>query len=250
MNVLIIEDEKPAADKLQRYLSKFNAQMEVHAVLASVKDATEWLKSNQNTIDIIFMDIQLEDGLSFEIFSKVKVVKPVVFTTAYDEYAIDAFKVSSIDYLLKPITFTDISNSLNKLENLRSNFSQLPDINASIKQLPEKKYKDRFLVKLGNYIHSIKVEDVHYFQSDGRIIYLINNEGKKFIIDYKMSELDEILNSKNFFRVNRSFIVNINSILNVSVFTNSRLQLHLNQPTDQIVTSRDRVNDFKVWLDR
>lgn len=250
MNVLIIEDEKPAAEKLQRYLSKFNTQMKVQAILASVKDAINWLTANQNNIDIIFMDIQLEDGLSFEIFSKVKVVKPVVFTTAYDEYAIDAFKVSSIDYLLKPITFTDITHSLQKLENLKNNFSQLPDINDSIKQLPEKKYKDRFLVKMGNYIHSIKVEDVHYFQSDGRIIYLINNEGKKFIIDYKMSELDEVLESKKFFRVNRSYIVNINAIKNVSVYTNSRLQLHLKQSSEQIVTSRDRVNDFKVWLDK
>lgn len=250
MRVLIIEDEKPAAEKLERYLTKYNNEIIVSSVLTTVKGAVAWLQDQQDSLDIIFMDIQLEDGLSFEIFSAVKVDKPVIFTTAYDEYAIDAFKVNSIDYLLKPITFTDISNALKKLENLKDSLSRFKDISTTIKQLPEKKYKDRFLVKLGNYIHSIKVEDVEYFKSDGRIIYLINKEGKKFIIDYKMGELETVLDHQLFYRVNRSFIININAIKNVSVFTNSRLQVHLLHSKEEIITSRDRVSDFKVWLDR
>jgi len=250
MKILIIEDETPAADKLERYLLKHDPNIEICAKLTSVETSVSWLRENQNSLDIIFMDIQLTDGLSFEIFSQLKVKKPVIFTTAYDEYAIDAFKVNSIDYLLKPLTFTDITNALKKLESLKESISNGPNINASIVKLPEKKYKDRFLVKQGNYIHSLKIEDVDFFKSDGRIVYLNTNAKKKYIIDYKMSELEDVLNNKSFYRVNRSFIVNINAIKNVSVFTNSRLQLHLLNTSEEIIVSRDRVGDFKVWLDR
>jgi len=250
MKVLIIEDEQPAAEKLKRYLLKHDPTIEICSTLTSVESSIKWLNTNQGVLDLIFMDIQLEDGLSFEIFSSIKVNTPVIFTTAYDEYAIDAFKVNSIDYLLKPITYTDITQSIQKLESLKKSFAHGESINEAIIKLPEKKYKDRFLVKQGNYIHSLKVGDVDYFKSDGRTVYLYNNLKKKFIIDYKMQELEEVLNRHAFFRVNRSFIININAIKNVSVFSNSRLQLHLVQDSDEIVVSRDRVGDFKVWLDR
>jgi len=250
MKVLIIEDEQPAAEKIERYLKKHDSKIEICAIISNIKQSVEWLQMNQASEDIIFMDIQLEDGLSFEIFSSIAINKPVIFTTAYDEYAIDAFKVNSIDYLLKPITFTDVSNALKKLKSLKESLGGSSAINSSISNLPEKKYKDRFLVKMGNYIHSIKVSDVNYFEADGRLVYLINNENKKFIIDFKLSELEGILDNEKFTRVNRSYIVNINAINNVAIFTNSRLKLNLFNTKTDIIVSRDRVSKFKVWLDR
>lgn len=253
MKVLIIEDEVPAAEKLQRYLSKYDTSIEVAGVLNSVRAAVEWLQVNQAQIDLIFMDIQLIDGLSFQIFQQVEVRKPVIFTTAFNEFALDAFKVNSIDYLLKPITFTDLSGSLKKFQSLKEQFNWTPEQNVRIQQAfstPQKDYKNRFMVKLGEHIRSITSDNIVVFYADGRDVFLVTNQLRKFIIDYTLESLDEILDPKLFFRLNRTFIVNINAIKDVIVYSNSRLKIILNVEFDkEIIVSREKVGEFKEWFD-
>ena len=190
LKVLIVEDETPAAEKLERYLNKFNPAMEVIEKIGTVKEAVSWLQTNQSEIDLIFMDIQLHDGLSFQIFQQVDVQKPVIFITAYDEFALEAFKVNSIDYLLKPITFTDLSNSLKKLESLRSQLlwdqTKTEQIVKALTESPVKNFKTRFMVKLGDHIRSITTDQISFFYADGRDVYLVTNQLRKFIIDYTL----------------------------------------------------------------
>ena len=175
MKVLIIEDEIPAAEKLERYLLKYDATTTVAAILDTVEGAVAWLRDHQNEVNLIFMDIQLKDGLSFQIFQQVPVKKPVIFTTAFNEFALDAFKVSSIDYLLKPITFTDLSAALKKLESLREQLHQPKDqperMQALVANLKTKEYKTRFMVKLGEHIRSITTDQIGLFYADGRDVY-------------------------------------------------------------------------------
>jgi DNA-binding LytR/AlgR family response regulator len=249
MKIVIVEDEPLAAEKLERYLLKFNAAIEIQATLPSIHDATNWFRTNED-YDIIFMDIQLTDGLSFEIFNQTKINKPVIFTTAFDEYAVDAFKVNSIDYILKPITFTDISKAMNKFASLKNLYTS-ETLHHKIGQIAtQKKIKDRFLVRLGNHIHSIKAEEIALFYADGRTVYLVTKENKKYILDYKLEELSTVLDSSNFFRVNRTFIINIQSINDVIVYSNSRLKISTNVKTEkEIIVSREKVSTFKSWFE-
>jgi len=254
MKVLIIEDEVPAAEKLERYLLKYDASTTVAAILDTVESAAAWLRDHQNEVDLIFMDIQLKDGLSFQIFQQVPVKKPVIFTTAFNEFALDAFKVSSIDYLLKPITFTDLSASLKKLESLREQLHQPKDqserMQALVANLKTKEYKTRFMVKLGEHIRSITADQIGLFYADGRDVYLVTTQNRKFIIDYTLESLEDILDPKVFFRLNRTFILNINAIKDVLVYSNSRLKITLVQEFDkEIIVSREKVGDFKEWFD-
>jgi len=254
MKVLIIEDEVPAAEKLQRYLAKYDSGIEVLAHITTVKDSVAWLQDKQDTIDLIFMDIQLINGLSFQIFQQVTIRKPVIFITAFNEFALDAFKVNSIDYLLKPITFTDLSNSLKKLETLRE---QLQWTTQKTEQLQEvfstpktKDYKNRFMVKLGDHIKSITSDQISFFYADGRDVYLVTTQSRKFIIDYTLETLEDLLDPITFFRINRTFILNINAIKDVIVYSNSRLKITLTQGFDkEIIVSREKVGDFKQWFD-
>jgi two-component system LytT family response regulator len=252
MKVLIVEDELPAAEKLERYLLKYDPSSKVIATVDSVAKGVEWLSSNQDSIDLIFMDIQLLDGLSFQIFQKVNVRKPVIFTTAFNEFALDAFKVNGIDYLLKPITFTDLSTSLKKLESLREQLrpEQSERIQQAFSSLKTKEYKNRFMVKLGEHIRSITADQIAIFYADGRDVYLITSQPRKFIVDYTLESLENILDPKIFFRLNRTFIVNINSIKDVLVYSNSRLKITLVQEFDkEIIVSREKVGEFKEWFD-
>lgn len=254
MNVLIIEDEVPAAEKLERYLLKYYSTTVIAARLNSVADAVAWLRDHQEQVDLIFMDIQLMDGLSFQIFQQVQVRKPVIFITAFNEFALDAFKVNSIDYLLKPITFTDLSNSLKKLESLReqlqwndSKTRQLSDVFSSNKT---KDYKNRFMVKLGDHIRSITTDQISLFYADGRDVYLVTTQNRKFIVDYTLETLEDLLDPAVFYRVNRTFILNIHAIKDVMMYSNSRLKISLTQEFDkEIIVSREKVNPFKEWFD-
>lgn len=254
MNVLIIEDEQPAAEKLERYLHKYDAAIQVAARLDSIASAVHWLNNHQDSIDLIFMDIQLTDGLSFQIFQQTAVRKPVIFTTAFHEFALDAFKVNSIDYLLKPLTFTDLSASLQKLANLRDQLAGGRTLPERVQQVlsapPQQEYKTRFMVKLGEHIRSITTEQISLLYADGRDVYLVTTQARKFIIDYTLESLEDILDPRMFFRLNRTFMVNINAVKDVLVYSNSRLKITLLQAFDkEIIVSREKVADFKAWFD-
>jgi DNA-binding LytR/AlgR family response regulator len=254
MKVIIIEDEVPAAEKLERYLHKYDATIAVVGIFNSVKTSVEWLQAHQDETELIFMDIQLIDGISFQIFQQVKVRKPVIFTTAFNEFALDAFKVNSIDYLLKPLTFTDLSAALKKLESLREQLQASPAqrerIERAFSNVRPKEYKTRFMVKLGEHIRSITTDQIGLFFADGRDVYLITNQGRKFIIDYTLEALEEILDPRTFFRINRTFILPINAIKDVLVYSNSRLKITINTEFDrEIIVSREKVPDFKAWFD-
>lgn len=252
MNVLIIEDEVPAAEKLERYLKRYDENIIISAVLTSVAEAVDWLGKHQDQVELIFMDIQLTDGKSFEIFNAVSVTKPVIFITAYDDYAIDAFKVNGIDYLLKPITFTDLASSLEKLSVLKENLgasSRQNNIQETLSQIAAKSYKTRFMVKLGEHIKSVTADNISLFYAEGRTVYLITNQRRKFIIDYKLEELEELLDPTLFFRANRSFIMNINAIEDVVMYSNSRLKITPTPEFDkEIIVSREKVGAFKDWF--
>ncbi len=218
----------------------------------SIKKATELLSDKDGQYDVIFMDIQLTDGKSFEIFNRVNVSRPVVFLTAYNQYAIEAFKVNGIDYLLKPLTFEALSQSLRKYERLRDQFSlQNPDLTALAKVLSkvsEKSYKDRFLVKVGEHIRSVIVTDIAFFYAEGRTAFLISRNRDKYVVDYKLETLEDLLNPNDFLRVNRTFILNISAIKDVLVYSNSRLRITPIVEFDkEIIVSRERVGAFKEW---
>ncbi len=254
LTVLLVEDETPAAEKLERYLQRYSADIKVKAICDSVESSVRWIQENQATIDLIFMDIQLKDGLSFNIFKEVVVQKPVIFVTAYNEYALEAFKVNSIDYLLKPVTFTDLSSSLQKFENLREQMATTEAKQNKIKQLAEvnsgKSYKERFMVKVGDHIRSITIDQVLFFFADGRDVYLITTQLRKFIIDFTLESLEEVLQPKNFFRANRSYILHIAFIQDVVTYSNSRLKVTTLPVWDkEIIVSREKVGEFKNWFD-
>ena len=254
LKVLIVEDETPAVEKLVRYLQKYSPLITITHVSNCIVDTVSWLKEHQSDIDLIFMDIQLKDGLSFVIFREVPVVKPVIFITAYNEYSLDAFKVNSIDYLLKPVTFVDLSASLQKLENLRDQLLLSDTKLEKLKSLAEegntKSYKTRFMVKVGDHIRSLTTDQVLFFFADGRDVYLVTQQLRKFIIDFTLEALEEVLDLKIFFRVNRSYILNIHVIQDVVMYSNSRLKIATQPAWDkEIIVSREKVGEFKDWFD-
>ncbi|MEM9327290.1 MAG: LytTR family DNA-binding domain-containing protein [Bacteroidota bacterium] len=250
MKVLIIEDELPAAEKIERYLKKYDATIDILNITGSVQSSVDWLTEHKDSVDLIISDIQLTDGLSFGIFQQVPLNVPVVFTTAYDEYAIDAFKLNSIDYLLKPVTFLDLSNALNKLKTVKKGYGSTSDSVKKISQTADKRqYKNRFMVKLGEHIHSIIAEEIALFFADGRTAYLVTKENRKFVVDYKMEDLEGLLDPEVFFRPNRTFIMHINAIKDVLVYSNSRLKITPHLAFDkEIIVSRERVSLFKEWF--
>jgi len=255
MDILIIEDEKPAADKLTMLLHSILPEVNIVATLQSIKQSVNWLKENAGGFDLLFLDIQLADGQSFEIFKQVRIDKPIIFTTAYNEYAVEAFKVNSIDYLLKPVTKERLQESLDKLDTLRENLPSKTDTGQMLalqKVLAnlQKQYKSRFMVKVGEHIKSVSIEKIAYFFAEGRTLFLFTLKGRKFIVDYTLEELENLLNPEMFFRVNRSFVMNIHAITDVVVFSNSRLKVitEIASPKE-IIVSREKVAAFKDWFD-
>ncbi len=249
MKVIIIEDEQPAVEKLERYLLKYDPEMEIMARLKNVAESVAWFATHQHWPDLLFVDIQLSDGLSFEIFNQVAIHLPIIFTTAFDEYALDAFRHHSIDYLLKPVTFTELSRSLKKFEDMKQ-WSDAPNVSGVIHQMASSSFKDRFMVKQGQRIMTIATGEVHLFYAEGRTVYLVSQEGKKFIIDYKLEDLEQLLNPSLFFRVNRTYLINITAVEDILVYSNSRLKVQAKVPLDkEIIVSREKVPDFKKWLE-
>ena len=250
MRALIIEDEKPAARRLNRMLEKEGVT--VITMLHSVAESIAWFKNNEHP-ELIFLDIQLSDGLSFEIFDVVDVVSPVIFTTAYDEYALQAFKLNSIDYLLKPIDEEDLSIALKKYENFKPQTQNITDSFEGIKKMllgeSIEKYRERFTLKIGQHLKMINVEDVECFYSENKTTYLHTLSGRNYPIESTLENLDKELDPKYFFRISRKFHININHIKDIIAYSNSRLIIKLSSYSDhELIVSRERVKDFKKWL--
>lgn len=250
MRVVILEDEKLSAEHLQAMLKRVEPSIEVLQVFDSVKKSVEYFKKNQEA-DLLFVDIHLADGISFEIFSKVKIEVPIIFTTAYDEYAIKAFKLNSVDYLLKPIDIEELKVAIEKFKKgIQAKQSIIAEDLSAIIQNVHKQYKNRFMVKIGDTISSLKTEDINYFLSEDGLALAITSQNKKYPIDYTLDQLEEMVSPELFFRINRKVLVNINSVQKASAYFNSRLKLSvvgLNE--EDAVVSRERVADFKKWLD-
>lgn len=250
MNIIIIEDEKPAARLLQRKVEKQGLQ--VNTMLHSVEEALEWFRSNTHP-DLIFLDIQLSDGLSFEIFEQIEIKSAVIFTTAYDEYALKAFKLNSIDYLLKPIDEDDLEFALNKFRKQHREPEQLSLDFEMIKKMlvnpVDKSYKKRFTVKIGQQLKVIPIEEAECFYSENKGTYLHTTDNRDYLLDQTLEQLETELDPKDFYRISRKFIIPMKAIKEIVLYSNSRLKVVL--PTykgDEVIVSRERVSDFKEWI--
>ncbi len=255
MKALIIEDEELAAKRLISLLKKVNTDIEIQGVCESIVSSVKWLMQNEKP-DLIFMDIQLSDGLSFEIFKKIEIDSSIIFTTAFDEYAIQAFKLNSIDYLLKPFNEEELEAAIAKFEKLYGRKEPLLNekeieaiLNGLVKNQPV--YKSRFLVKTGQTFVKISSDEIAYFFVDNKITYLVLKNGKKHITDHVLDDLERELNPYNFFRVNRQYILNADSIEDVHTFFSGKLKVHvIPKSPDEIIISRVKAAAFKEWLNR
>ena len=250
MKVVIIEDEKLSAEHLTVLLQKIDSSIVVVESFDTISASVTAFKEGLNA-DLIFMDIHLADGNSFEIFNQIELEIPVIFTTAFDNYAIQAFKQNSVDYLLKPIAFADLQFALEKFKKQQQfgNKDLISSIASAYQQI-NKEYKTRFLVKLGQTIDTITTEEIHHFETKESLSFLVTNKGNRYLIDYTLDQLESMLQPKNFFRINRKIILHIQSIEKVTTYFNSRLSITTKfLDSDAKIVSRDRVNDFKKWLD-
>lgn len=254
MKTIIIEDEKPAARLLQRKLEKLNVRVEI--MLHSVQEAIEWFSKNEHP-DLIFLDIQLSDGLSFELFEKVEIKSAVIFTTAYDEYALRAFKLNSIDYLLKPIDEEELSVSISKFkthflkskEEIFTSQMNFEKIKKMFQNSFDQDFKKRFTVKIGQHLKVISTDEIECFFSENKGTYIHTFDNRNYLIESTLEVLEQELDSKDFYRISRKFIIPMKAIKEIVVYSNSRLRLIL--PTfkdEEVIVSREKVSDFKNWI--
>lgn len=248
MRIIIIEDEKPAAEKLQKALDKTGRELEIIAILKSVEESVQWLKQHPAP-DLVLMDIELSDGPSFRIFDQVSLDAPVIFTTAYDEYWQEAFEHNSIDYLLKPVKQEKLEAALDKYERIKNHFS------ANLQSLLQQsspaagEYKKRHLVKKGSDYQSIRSEDIAYFYAMQKLVCLVDNKGQKFILDQSLAEIEKSLDPAHFFRVNRKFLVNMNAVKKIRGVGKSKLQLELEPSAqEEVIVSQENAAAFKQWM--
>ncbi|MCE7054263.1 LytTR family DNA-binding domain-containing protein [Algoriphagus sp. AGSA1] len=247
--ILIIEDEEANSNRLKRIIVNLRSNYQILEVLCSIQKSVEWLASNEQP-DLLFMDVQLSDGVSFEIFNLVEVKCPVIFTTAYDEYSIKAFKYNSIDYLLKPVEQAELEFALTKFENLTKYNKELLNVPKDIMNLLNKKeYRTRFITTNRDGFKQIQVESISYFFSEFGATYAMSFTGEKNHIAHTLESLEEELDSKQFFRANRQYIVHINSINQVHNYFNSKLKLDVKQNKKGVLVSRLKAASFKEWLD-
>jgi DNA-binding LytR/AlgR family response regulator len=250
MKVVIIEDEKPAARRLSRMLNEFD--IEPIAMLHSVEESINWFHTNEHP-DLLFLDIQLSDGLSFEIFEEITIKSSIIFTTAYDEYALKAFKLNSVDYLLKPIDTDELENAINQFKSLHVSNSNVGLNIEQIKNLiapSQKEYKKRFIVKIGQHLKMISIESIECFYSENKGTHIHTTDNRSYLLEETLEQLEGKLAPEIFFRVSRKYFVNINSIKDIISYTNSRLKLILHSFNEsEIIVSRERVKDFKNWID-
>lgn len=250
MRVLIIEDESLLAKELQRTLKSIRPQIEVVDVIRSVNDGVKWFEEKKE-VDLIISDIQLTDGTSFELFKQVKISTPIVFTTAYDEFAIKAFKLNSIDYLLKPIDESDLEASIEKYEKLwgQQKTLDVDVLNHLISKNTEQSYKSKFLIRVGDQYKKVESDDIGFFFAEGNTVYLVQKNGKKLIVDHSLDQVAPQLDPKKFFRVNRQVLLNNSSIRGIHKYFNSRLKLEIHpQYENDVLVTRSRVNDFLTWM--
>jgi two-component system, LytTR family, response regulator LytT len=250
MQILIIEDEEQAVKRLEKLITELVPGAVILGSLASIDETIRWFAGNPLP-DLIFMDIELADGNSFQLFNKIKINCPVIFTTAYENYALEAFKVNSVDYLLKPIDGADVKRAIDKLNRLKSSRSFTTDYAEILRSIqpPVKKFKDRFVIKLGDTIKSLNVADIAYFYTENKTNFVCTNEGKRFPLDFNLDQIEEMLNPKNFFRINRQFIIGHHAIEEMKAHTRSRVIVKLIPPSRlDTVVAVDRAQDFRNWL--
>ncbi len=252
MNILIIEDEKRAANRLKRILLSIDPTIHIVDVIGSVSKGKDFFSLNKEP-ELIISDIQLEDGISFDIFESVSINCPIIFTTAYNQYAIQAFKVNGIDYLLKPIDEQELKIAIEKYENIFASKKTLPNqstlLTALAQSLKADKYKTRFMIKVGTKIKSIETKDIACFYSQDKGTYLQTNEGRNYVVDYSIESIQGMIDPDVFFRISRKYLVNIKGIEEITAWTNSRLKLNIKGSKDQnIIVAREKTREFKDWL--
>lgn len=258
MKVLLVEDEPLAVKKLTRLLEEVAIDIQIVGTAGSIRSTVEWLEANP-TPDLIFLDIELSDGQSFDIFQRTRVNCPVIFVTSYDEFALQAFKVNSVDYLLKPVQREDLHAAITKFRELKSQY--LKDafpISSNIENLlmsltagvaGAKEYRSRFLVKHAQKYVTIDIQHIAYFWSEGRINFFKTKDGQRYLVEYTMEEIEAMLDPKDWFRVSRQFIVSVPAVHEIHPYFNNRLRLHLKpQEPEEVTVSREKVTDFKMWL--
>lgn len=252
MKVVIIEDEPQAAQRLEKLIKVLEPSAEIIVTMDSIKQAVAWFKKDI-AADLIFMDIQLADGISFQIFEQCEVKSPVIFTTAYDAYALKAFKVNSIDYILKPVDSDELKVAILKFKQLTRGSGDtkviLENIGQAVQMLT-KRHKTRFMIKVGEHLRTVEVENILYFYSKEKTTFCVTQEGRNFILDYSMEQLEEMIDPERYYRINRKYLVASNAIQDIITYTNSRLRLVLkNSDDNDVIVARERVQEFKDWLD-
>lgn len=255
MKILIIEDEAPALNRISKLIRELEIDIDISGTADSISSAVNLFKKFPET-DLALMDIELADGQSFEIFNRIQISCPVIFTTAYDEFALKAFKVNSIDYLLKPIDPQELKQAIEKFNTLQQSrqHSHVVNIDAllnSFKKDLVQSYKQRFLIKIGHKLESLPCSEIAFFMAADKVVYLVNNENKRYIIDHTLEELNQMLDPKIFFHLNRQFLCNINSIKSISTYFNGKLKIQLKpEVNEEVLVSREKANDFKNWLNQ
>lgn len=249
MKCLIVEDEKVAAERLRNLILEYDQGIEIMAVTQSIRKSLDWFRSHTEP-DLVFMDIQLSDGLSFEIFEQIESKFPVIFTTAYDEYALKAFKLNSIDYLLKPISPDELKKAIDKYKSQSKSIQYPQHVFDSVLQNLTNKYKSKFLIKVGEHLRVIALADIQCFYSMEKSVFLQNRQGRDYAVSYSLDQLEDLLNPEKFYRINRRYIVAFESIKDIISYSNSRLLLKLEtNNSDNLVVSRERVQKFRSWLE-
>jgi len=253
MNLLIIEDEPLAVVRTVTLVREIDPEIEVLGSLSSVEESVNWLSNNPSP-DLIIMDVSLADGDCFDILSNHSIASPVIFITAYDQFAIEAFKVFSIDYLLKPVSKANLENAIKKLKAISKNYQNDNRYEKLVHLISDslKEYKSRFLIRAGKRMFFIQIKDIGFFLAEDKTVYLITQEGEKWVVDYSLEKLEDILDPKIFFRLNRRIICRIHSILEIKTHPNSRLKISLlaGKIKEDAIISRDRVQKFKSWAEK
>ncbi len=251
IQLLMLEDEDPAAKRLQKFLKEMDEPVEVAAVLESISKAKEWLQQNKEP-DLMLVDIHLADGNSLELFKQAEINCPVIFITAYNEYALQAFKLNSIDYLLKPVKKEELYNAITKFKKQKAkeqspvNYSKLLE---AMQQPAVEKYRERFIIRYGEHIKTIETKDAAYFYTEARANFLVTTDARRYVVDFNLDQLDSMLNPAMYFRINRQFIISLQSIEEMTAWTKARVLIKLKPASKhETIVSTERAADFKKWL--